>query len=351
MKKDKVLVTGGAGFIGSVLVRSLLADGHRVCVLDNLLYGGDGLLGVWSDPGFSFVRGDVRDSRTVEELLTDVDAVVHLAAVVGDPACARHPHLAQTVNLDASLSLLEACRDSGVFRFVFASTCSHYGKMKNAAHHVDETSELKPVSLYAETKVAVEQAVLNRAVTRDLCATALRFATVYGVSPRMRFDLTVNEFTMEMLTRGHLVVFGEQFWRPYVHVADVAAAIKLVLEQPAEAVDGEVFNVGSTDQNFRKEQIVQMIRESHAPGAIVETVQRNEDPGDYRVSFAKIREKLGFEIDCTVEDGIAEVAGLIRQGVIADYDSVRYRNVIDSSAEEASLEIASACVLPQVCGL
>jgi len=346
MKNDKVLVTGGAGFIGSVLVRSLLADGYRVCVLDNLLYGGVGLLGVWSEPNFTFVRGDVRNRKLVESLLTDVDAVVHLAAIVGDPACARHPHLAQTVNLEASLNLLEACRNSGVFRFVFASTCSNYGKMKNAAHYVDEHSELRPVSLYAETKVAVEEAVLNPAMTRDLCATALRFATVYGVSPRMRFDLTVNEFTMEMLTRGHLVVFGGQFRRPYVHVADVASAIKRVLEQPAEAVDNEVFNVGSTDQNFRKEQIVQMIREGFAPEAIVETVHRDEDPRDYRVSFAKIRDKLGFETDRTVEDGIAEVARLIGQGVLADYDSPRYRNVIELP-EEAGLEKA-ACALSEV---
>ncbi len=346
-RNDKILVTGGAGYIGSVLVRQMLADGYRVCVLDNLLYGGASLVGVWSDPGFTFVRGDVRDRKLVEGLLADADAVVHLAAIVGDPACARHPQMAQTVNLEASLNLLEACRNSGVFRFVFASTCSNYGKMKNAAHYVDEQSELRPVSLYAETKVAVEEAVLNSSMTRDMCATALRFATVYGVSPRMRFDLTVNEFTMEMLTRGRLVVFGEQFWRPYVHVADVAGAVKLVLEQPAEAVDNEVFNVGSTDQNFRKAEIVRMIRERYAPEAVIETVHRDEDPRDYRVSFGKIRERLGFEADRTVEDGIGEVARLIVQGVVADCENPRYRNVIGPQPEEMGAE-AALCALSEV---
>jgi len=243
-----------------------------------------------------------------------------------------NPDLAVGVNLDASLSLLSKCADSGVFRFIFASTCSNYGRMKDVNRFVDETSELKPVSLYARTKVAVEEAVLNAATTKDMCATCLRFATVYGTSPRMRFDLTVNQFTMEMLTRKRLVVYGGRFWRPYVHVTDIAEAIKLVLEAPAEKVDNEVFNVGSTDQNFRKEQIVEMIRQTHAPDALIESVHKDEDPRDYRVDFSKIQNRLGFEAGRTVEDGIAEVAMMVRKKIIEDYDSPRYRNTPDETA-------------------
>ncbi|HEX5436196.1 MAG TPA: NAD(P)-dependent oxidoreductase [Gemmatimonadaceae bacterium] len=321
----QVLITGGAGYVGSTLVPLLLAAGYRVRVLDALLHGGQSLLGVWAHPGFEFMKGDVRDARTVRDALASVDAVVHLAAIVGDPACARNPVHARAVNLDASVALLTASREAGVARFVFASTCSNYGKMSDPTRYVDERSALAPVSLYAETKVAVEEALLASAGAGGLCATPLRFATVFGVSPRMRFDLTVNEFTMEMLTKSHLVVFGEQFWRPYVHVADAARAIALVLEAPASAVNGRVFNVGSTTQNYQKQQLVELIQQ-HAPAAVVEYVHKHEDPRDYRVSFARITGDLGFEITRTVEEGIREVARLIADGVIQDYSNARYRN-------------------------
>ncbi|MGA3007495.1 MAG: NAD(P)-dependent oxidoreductase [Opitutaceae bacterium] len=320
-----ILVTGGAGYIGSTLVPLLLADGHRVRVLDTLLHGGEPLLGVWSHPGFEFVLGDVRDQPTIRAAVSGMEAVVHLAAVVGDPACSRQPELARAVNLQASLALIEASRQAGVGRFLFASTCSNYGKMKDANHYVDEESELSPVSLYAETKVAVEKALLQKGEDTGWCPTPLRFATIFGVSPRMRFDLTVNEFTMEMLTKKRLVVFGEQFWRPYVHVRDAALAIKLVLGSPAANVSGRVFNVGSTDQNFQKQQLVELIR-PYATDAVVEFVHKNEDPRDYRVSFARIKDQLGFDLTRTVAQGIAEVARLVRQNIVKDFADGKYRN-------------------------
>ncbi|MGA9416106.1 MAG: SDR family oxidoreductase, partial [Terriglobales bacterium] len=252
--------------MGSTLTPLLLAAGHQVRVLDQLTYGGESLLGVWCNPGFEFVRGDICERVTVRTAVSGRDAVVHLAAIVGDPACARKPDLARATNLDASLALIEESQRSGVGRFIFASTCSNYGKMKDASEYVDEESELRPVSLYAETKVAVEMALLKSANGNNWCPTPLRFSTVYGVSPRMRFDLTVNEFTMEMLTKKHLTVFGEQFWRPYVHVHDAARAIQLVLSAPPDIVAGRVFNVGATDQNFQKQQLVDLIR-PYAPEA------------------------------------------------------------------------------------
>lgn len=320
----RVLITGGAGYVGSTLAPLLLAAGHKVRVLDRLLYGGESLLGVWSNPDFDFIHGDVRDRETLRQAVSECDAVVHLAAIVGDPACAREPEIARAVNLDASMNLIEESRKAGVQRFVFASTCSNYGKMKDPTQFVNEESELQPVSLYAETKVAVEKFLLESAAN-GWCPTPLRFATVFGVSSRMRFDLTVNEFTMEMITKKHLVVFGEQFWRPYVHVFDAARGIALILSSPPQAVAGRVFNVGSTDQNLQKQQIVELIRPS-APDAKVEFVHKNEDPRDYRVSFDRILGELGYKTTRTVVEGIVEVAKLVRAGAISNLADNRYRN-------------------------
>jgi nucleoside-diphosphate-sugar epimerase len=320
-----ILVTGGAGYIGSTLVPLLLGEGHRVRVLDILLHGGESLLGVWSHPSFEFIRGDICDEATVRTAVAGMQAVIHLAAVVGDPACARQPDVARAVNLEAAIRLIEESRHAGVQRFIFASTCSNYGKMKDPNSYVNEESELTPVSLYAETKVAVEKVLLQGGLTSAWCPTPLRFATVFGVSPRMRFDLTVNEFTMEMLTKKHLKVFGEQFWRPYVHVRDAARAIQLVIGSSSAEVAGHVYNVGATDQNFQKQQLVELIR-PHAPDAVVEFVHKTEDPRDYRVSFSRIKNHLGFAITRTVTDGISEVAQLVQDKVIGNFGEPKYRN-------------------------
>ena len=320
-----ILITGGAGYIGSTLVPLLLADGHRVRVLDSLLHGGESLLGVWSHPSFEFIRGDMRERAKLQAAVTGVEAVVHLAAIVGDPACSRQPDLARTVNLEASLALIEESQRAGVNRFLFASTCSNYGRMSDTNRYVDEESELRPVSLYAETKVAVERALLESGRNGGWCPTPMRFATIFGVSPRMRFDLTVNEFTIEMLTKKHVKVFGEQFWRPYVHVRDAARAINLVLSSPAAKLAGSVFNVGATDQNFQKQQLVEMIR-PYAPDAVVEFVHKAEDPRDYHVSFTRITDQLGFKITRTVAQGIEEIAHLVSNNIIGCFDDGKYRN-------------------------
>ncbi len=321
-----VLVTGGAGYLGSVATRTLLSRGHQVRVLDSLLYGGHALLGLYSEERFRFVRGDIRSVETVQRALDGTEAVVHLAAIVGDPACARQPTLARQVNADASLQLFELARRSGVERFIFASTCSNYGKMPSTSEYVAEDSELRPVSLYAETKVAVEHALLSARDQHGPAVTILRFATLYGLSPRMRFDLTVNEFTKDLLTRRRFVVYGERFWRPYVHVRDAARAIAIVLEAPIAAVGGQVFNVGDTTQNYQKGELVELIRAEIDDQVEVEHVEIAEDPRDYRVSFDEVKRRLGFEATRIVKDGIREIIDAIAQGVITDFDSASYRN-------------------------
>ncbi|MFP6749647.1 MAG: NAD-dependent epimerase/dehydratase family protein, partial [Alphaproteobacteria bacterium] len=192
-----VLVTGGAGYVGSTLSHLLLDRGHGVTVIDNLSFGGEALLGLRHHPGFTFQHGDITDDGLLETLFAEdaFDAVVHLAAIVGDPACAKQPDLAAKVNGTASVKLLAAARRHGVLRFIFASTCSNYGRMADGESYVDETSPLAPISLYAELKVAFEQRLIATNLANDrFCPTAIRCATVHGLSPRMRFDLTVSEF-------------------------------------------------------------------------------------------------------------------------------------------------------------
>lgn len=322
-----ILVTGAAGYLGSTLIPLLLEQGHSVVGLDSLRHAcaARPLLGAWPHPRFRFVRGDIRDAAAVAAAVRGMDGVVNLAAIVGDPACALDPEESKAINLDASLSVAEASEKAGVRRFVFASTCSNYGKMTDPNGFVDESSELKPVSLYAETKVAVEKAILDRARLRGLCTTALRLSTLFGAAPRMRFDLTVNEFVLKLVAEGKLTVFGEQFWRPYVHVRDAARAISLVLSRPEADVDHEVFNVGADELNYRKSDLLRLM-ESAAPNAKVERVHKTEDPRDYRVGFAKIRTKLGYKPEQTIEDGIREVAALVRSGALPDFNSAEFTN-------------------------
>lgn len=321
----KVLVTGAAGYLGSTLCAQLLGLGHSVRGVDSFLHGGRSLLGLWSEPKFELRKADIRDVDAVRRALHGIEAVVHLAAIVGDPACAREPAVARAVNLDASLTLAEEARRKGARRFVFASTCSNYGRMADPSAMVDETSELRPVSLYAETKVAVERALIDEARFPGLCATALRLSTLFGVSARMRFDLTVNEFVMQLLTKRKLVVFGEQFWRPYVHVADAARAIALTLSAPDDVVGGQVFNVGADDQNHTKRDLIKLMAPL-APDARIELVHKAEDPRDYRVCFAKIRGRLGFIPAIGVPAGILELARLVESGALPHPDGPEFTN-------------------------
>ena len=321
-----VLVTGGAGYIGSVVSRYLLHKGYKVRVMDSLLHGGQALLGLYHENNFDFVCGDVREDADITDSLEDIDSVVHLAAIVGDPACARQPEISRAVNLDGSMRLFEVAQNMGISRFVFASTCSNYGKMTDSSAYVNEDSELRPVSLYAENKVSVENMLLDVSQSNSIATTVLRLATAFGVSPRMRFDLTVNEFTMEILVKQALMVYGEQFWRPYVHVRDIARAIALVLGSALDRVEGKVFNVGDTSQNYRKGEVVDLICSMVNNQAEVEYVQKEEDPRDYRVSFDKIKSELGFSATRSVTEGIHEVANVITQGTITDFNNPYYRN-------------------------
>jgi nucleoside-diphosphate-sugar epimerase len=229
------------------------------------------------------------------------------------------------VNVEATQALAGEAREAGVSRFVFASTCSNYGRMADPTVPITEDGELSPVSLYATQKVKLESALLNGDYD-PMPITCLRFATVYGVAPRMRFDLTVNEFTRDLWADKELEVFGEQFWRPYVHVRDAGRGIRTVLESDNGVAVGEVFNVGRSGENYRKLDLVEIIQGKIDRGK-VEFVRRDEDPRDYKVSFDKVREKLGFETTMTVPDGIGELIQALDAGEYEDPWDARYRNI------------------------
>lgn len=312
-----VLVTGGAGYLGAATVHHLLALGHDVRVLDVLLHGQHEVAAGLRAAGAEVIEGDIADPEARERALAGAEAVVHLAAVVGDPACAADPEGSDAINLMATRALVA---QAGERRFVFASTCSNYGRMADPGAVLDEDAPLAPVSRYAEQKVAIE-----RELAGAPDAVRLRFATLFGVAPRMRFDLTVNEFTRDLWAGRRLEVFGEQFWRPYVHVGDAARAIGLALAADGAALGPRVFNVGATAQNHTKADLVRLIRERVSTGEVV-FVHRDEDPRDYRVRCDRFTAALGFATTMSVPDGIAQVAAALDAGTWPDPFARGYRN-------------------------
>jgi len=322
----KVLITGAAGYIGSVLTRVLLDEGYSVRGLDSLSFGGYSLFEPYFNPNFEFIRGDIRNSYDVEKAINGVDAVVHLAAVVGDPACAKEPELASEINWEASKKLFDSCgKVENIKNFVFASTCSNYGRMENDGY-VNEESPLRPVSIYATLKVKFEDYLMNSNIRDDLATTSLRFSTVYGLSPRLRFDLTVNEFIRTASFSEELVIYGEQFWRPYCHVSDLARSCELVLRSDPKLVKSNVFGVGDTSENYQKKMLVEEIQKI-IPNAKVKYVEKNEDPRNYRVDFTKIKKELGFEITKTVPDGLREINSFLKSEILSDPYSPQYSNI------------------------
>lgn len=302
---EKVLVTGGAGYIGSVLVRKLLRNGFSVRVLDCLKRGDEGIRDLYGYSEFEVVTGDLRSGDQISKALKGTDHVIHLAAIVGDPACAKEPELAEEVNWQAARELYDRSIQSGIKRFVFSSTCSNYGKMLNDGW-VNELSELRPVSLYARLKVKFEQYLLEKRVSDSFCPVVFRFATAYGISPNMRFDLTVNEFIATAVAGKELVIYGKEFWRPYCHIEDLSRACLLALSAPVSKVRAGVFNVGSTEENYQKKTIADIVIQN-VDQVKVRYIEKDEDPRDYRVNFSKIESELGFRISKTVPEGILEI--------------------------------------------
>jgi nucleoside-diphosphate-sugar epimerase len=317
-----VLIIGGAGYIGSVLARTLLNRGYRVRVLDSLIYGDASLSTLVGQKNFELRRGDGRDLSNLVAAAHGADAIVHLAAIVGDPACELDHDLTLEINLLATRTTKEVATALGVKRLVFASTCSVYGA---ATEQVDETSTAKPVSLYGRTKLLSERLLLAPDPS-GLATTVLRFATIYGLSPRPRFDLVVNLFTAQAIADGTITVNGGEQWRPLLHVRDAARAIVSALEAPVETVDHQIFNVGSESENFTIGQVGHTV--ARITGAEVAVREDVTDPRSYKVSFEKIKRLLDFDATVTLEQGIQELSDALRSGTVKDYRRPEYSNVL-----------------------
>jgi nucleoside-diphosphate-sugar epimerase len=316
-----VLVIGGAGYIGSNMVRRLLENGRKVRVLDNLVYGYDAIKDVMGNPDFELIVGDCRNIKSVVGAVKGASAIVHLAAIVGDPACEHDKKTALEINYAATRMVAEVARGAGIERFVFASSCSVYGANERM---VDEQSPVNPISVYAQTKVDSESALLaSRSATFH--PTILRFATVFGNSYRPRFDLVVNLLTARANQEKLITIYNGQQWRPFIHVRDIAESIVLILNSPLASVSGEIFNVGDSRLNYTLGQIADIIS-GIFPGTQVEHVD-NHDRRDYRVCFDKIRKRLGFQCRWTIEEGILELKRAFEEGTIVDYTDPYYNNI------------------------
>jgi nucleoside-diphosphate-sugar epimerase len=330
MTDKHVLITGGAGYIGSLLTSELLRANYRVTVLDSLLFGGESLLPFLHHPNFHFVKADVTEPRAVKDALRDgwqkPQAVVHLAAIVGFPACqAVGRQVAWMYNVEATKMVFGQSADLGVERFVFASTYSNYG-LSPDGKPVTEESPMNPQSLYAETKIAAEEFLLEQ--RNEVAAPVLfRFATLYGISPRTRFDLIVNQFVLDAYTKRQLLIYQRGYSRSFVHVKDVVRGIVLGIEADEKKVRGQVFNLGAEEGNYTKDQIVNLVLK-RIPEVVVEykDLTFGGDMRDITVSFEKIKRVLGFKTTLTVDDGVREVLHALKTGLIRHPFDEKYRN-------------------------
>jgi nucleoside-diphosphate-sugar epimerase len=316
-----VLVVGGAGYIGSIVVRKLLDRGLRVRLLDKLTYGDSAIAAVLDHPRLEFLHGDCRNIQDVVRAMAGVRDVIHLAAIVGDPACAADDKNAREINYAATRMMLEIAKGHGVERFLFASSCSVYGASDLV---MDEQSATVPISLYAETKLNSEKVLLD-AKSSTFHPVILRFSTVFGLAPRPRFDLVVNLLTAKAHQEGIITIFNGNQWRPFIHVDDVAEAVCRTLEAPVELVSGEIFNVGDDRLNYTLSQVADLIR-MEFPDTRVEEVENN-DRRNYRVSFAKIRERIGFTCQKSLAEGIRELRVAFEGGQIVNYKDPLYSNL------------------------
>jgi nucleoside-diphosphate-sugar epimerase len=320
-----VLVIGGAGYIGTHVVSELLQRQRPVRVLDRLIYGRDPIRDFVGDPRFELVEGDVTDIVKLLEAMKGASAVVHLAGLVGDPACAVDEAFTRHANVISTRIAKEAALSLGVPRFVFASSCSVYGSTER---EVSESDDLNPVSLYAQTKIDSERELLL-CTDENFTVTVLRFATVFGHSRRARFDLVANLFTAQAFIDGKVTVTGESQWRPFVHVRDLARAIVAVLDADTGKVRGQVLNVGDQRLNMTIGQLAETVREIVSRERDVEVVCQPDvtDRRNYAVSFKKIQSLLGFHCATTIPQGVEEMLAEFKKGTYGNYHERSYSNV------------------------
>lgn len=321
-KVRSVLVIGGAGYIGSALLPKLLERGYRVRVLDLFLFGTEPIADVADHKNLELLKGDFRHVEKVVEAVRDMDAVVHLGAIVGDPACNLDEKVTVAVNLSATQMIAQVAKASGIRRFVFASTCSVYGACDEI---LDERSDVEPISLYGHTKLAAERGLQSMS-DANFSPTLLRFSTIYGLSGRTRFDLVINLLSAKAKADGVITVHGGNQWRPFVHVDDAALSVFQALEAPLSLVGDQTFNVGCDEQNHTITEIGQMIKDQVFTAELI-CEESNTDNRNYRVSFQKIKNLIGYQPQWTIEAGIRQVVEAVASGEVVDYNDAKYSNV------------------------
>jgi len=336
--KKKVLVIGGAGYIGSALLPKLLDAGYKVRLLDLFLYGEAPIAPIKQHANLEIIRADFRQIDKIVEAVRGVGSVIHLGAIVGDPACALSEELTIEVNLMATRMIAEICQGFHVERFVFASTCSVYGASDEV---LDERSKLNPVSLYAKTKIACEN-VLNEMARKDnsFSPIILRFSTIFGLSGRTRFDLVVNLLTAKACFENKITVMGSDQWRPFLHVDDAAESVFCALKAPLSVVKGQVYNVGGNQLNYTLGEAGDMIAKL-VPGSELLDLGMDGDRRNYRVSFNKIEKHLQFSPKWTLEQGILQVVEAIQAGSVSSYESPEFSNAKVLQEESAVAYVAS----------
>ena len=326
-EKGDVLIIGGAGYIGSLVVEQLIEKGKKVRVLDKLMYGNESIKDFIGNENFSLIEGDCTNVAALTKAMHGCGSVIHLAGLVGDPACAVDPIYTRHTNIIATRMVRDVALSLGVKRFIFSSSCSVYG-VSDA--EVSEEGELKPVSLYAETKVDSERELLS-SIPDDFVVTILRFATVFGDSRRPRFDLVANVFSAQAVVNKKITVIGPDQWRPFVHVKDLARAICLVLEAPEEKVNGQVFNTGDKRLNCTIGQLGETVKKITTEMGVESdlTVEQGNsaDKRNYAVSFEKIKSTLGFESATLLDEGVREMVVKLQSGEYGEFTDSKYSNL------------------------
>lgn len=319
-----ILVIGGAGYIGSVLVGQLLENGYKVRVLDRFLFGGESLLSYQLSPHFEIFYGDIRDKKIVRTAMNGIDSVVHLAALVGDPACKVDENVTKQINVDATEMLVKESQKNNVKQFIFSSTCSNYG-VTHSREEADENFPLNPLSLYAKTKIEAENIVLSSR-TNTFTPVVFRFATIFGLSPRMRFNLLVNEFARECATDGRISIRNKDAWRPYLHTLDAASAILTIL-QPKYKKISDIFNLVS--ENVQKETLAKMAKKRNRKITLTIESGRLDDMRDYAVSAQKFKKLTKWKPQYNIQQGFDEIVDYLEKHVFLDPYEERYNAWID----------------------
>lgn len=296
----KVFITGGAGYVGTSLIPQLLEKKYHVTVFDNLMFGGDYILPFFRNPNFHFIKGDIRDKQLLKASVKESDVIIHLAAIVGFPACRKDPDLAKSVNVDGTKNLIEVTSNNQLI--MYGSTGSNYGSVENIC---TEETPLNPLSLYGQTKTLAEKMLLENRST-----IAWRFATAFGVSARLRLDLLINDFTYKALTQGYLVVYEKHFMRTFIHVHDMGRVFLFGIENQ-DKMKNNVYNVGSEKMNFSKEDICNKIKAKTNAYIHYADVGEDADKRNYVVNYDKIK-SLGFDTTITVEEGIDELVRALK---------------------------------------